>query len=135
MHRYLDSSACVKLFVRESESGILTAMLKAAAYQQPSKIFVSELTVLETNRALARRGIAQSVARDLFLSCEIVPMTERVLAQAASVRPLQLRTLDAIHLASGLMLQQALDIDFVTYDRQLGAAARDAGLKVLTPGY
>ncbi len=44
-----------------------------------------------------------------------------------------LRTLDAIHLASALDMGADLEA-FVTYDARLAAAARDAGLTVVSPG-
>jgi predicted nucleic acid-binding protein len=45
----------------------------------------------------------------------------------------QLRSLDAIHLASAEYLEQALTA-FVTYDKRLAAAATERGLPVSAPG-
>ena len=44
-----------------------------------------------------------------------------------------LRSLDALHLATARMLGQTLT-QFITYDKRLARAARDAGLPVVTPG-
>lgn len=44
-----------------------------------------------------------------------------------------LGTLDALHLASALLLGDALTT-LVTYDRRLAGAARDAGITVASPG-
>ena len=52
---------------------------------------------------------------------------------ASAVSPVGLRTLDAIHLASAIALGSALEA-FVTYDRRLAKAAREAGLPVASPG-
>ena len=58
-------------------------------------------------------------------------MDEQILAQAASLDPPGLRSLDAIHLATALSLD-GLDA-LVTYDRRLSDAATDAGLAVASP--
>jgi len=44
----------------------------------------------------------------------------------------ELCSLDAAHLATALSLE--VDLDFVTYDDRLAAAARAAGLRVVQPG-
>jgi len=54
-----------------------------------------------------------------------------VTALARRVRPDRLRSLDAIHLASALVI----DADVVlTYDERLARACADNGLRVATPG-
>jgi len=57
-----------------------------------------------------------------------------VLAAAARVKPAQLRTLDAIHLATALEIATELDT-FITYDGKLSDAAQAAGLQVTQPGH
>lgn len=135
MNLYLDSAACVKLFVKEKESEELSRALKEVHSGEPNKLFVSDLTILETNRALKRRGLATALSEELFRACDVIPVTNRILGLAAEIRPLHLKTLDAIHLASSVLLHDAISAWFVTCDRQLGAAARAAGLTVLSPGY
>ncbi|MFD7260623.1 hypothetical protein [Streptomyces sp. NPDC059874] len=54
----------------------------------------------------------------------------RILAQ--TVRPATVRSLDAIHLATALGIGTRLT-SFVTYDKRLADAARDAGLSVDAP--
>lgn len=54
------------------------------------------------------------------------------MAQAGALTPVELRTLDAIHLASRL-LPGAADLDLVTCDDELVAAARQLGFTVLLP--
>ena len=46
-------------------------------------------------------------------------------------RPATVRSLDAIHLATALWIQPEF---FITYDKRLAGAAREAGLAVETPG-
>ncbi len=64
---------------------------------------------------------------------DIVEITPPVLADAASVPPPRLRTLDAIHLATALDLGESVDV-VLTYDKLLVEASRAAGLTVEVPG-
>jgi predicted nucleic acid-binding protein len=61
-----------------------------------------------------------------------IELTGEVLGQAARARPVTLGALDAIHLASALVLRRELT-SFVSYDKRLLAAARDAGLPTASP--
>ena len=55
-----------------------------------------------------------------------------VLTRAAGARPVTLRALDAIHLASVLAIRHELTA-LVCYDKRLLAAAQDAGLPTASP--
>ena len=59
-------------------------------------------------------------------------MTDEVRAVAASIEPVELRTLDAIHLASALSLGDDLAA-VLTYDRRMADAAESRGLVVVAP--
>ena len=59
-------------------------------------------------------------------------MTAAVLKRAGTIGPGDLRTLDAIHLATALGLGLA-DLEFLTYDVRLARAARAHGLDVAEP--
>ncbi|WP_085066507.1 PIN domain-containing protein [Catenuloplanes japonicus] len=68
---------------------------------------------------------------DLIVRIEIDPGI-RILAQ--TVTPPAVRSLDAIHLATGLRLHgQGRLTSFVTYDKRLAEAASAAGLAVDMP--
>jgi uncharacterized protein len=56
-----------------------------------------------------------------------------VLDEADGIEQPFLRTLDAIHLAAAASMRGTLAA-FVTYDKKLAAAARQAGLPALSPG-
>ena len=58
--------------------------------------------------------------------------TWRIAEAAAVLPPVNLRSLDAIHLAFALALGDELDA-FVTYDARLADAARANGLPVVAP--
>ena len=62
-------------------------------------------------------------------SLHVVPLTDSILLRAADTFPTVLGTLDAIHLASALVVSAAIDA-FLTHDGQLGAAAEAMGFEV-----
>ena len=123
---YLDSSAIVKLAVREAETAALEKEL-----MRWSLCATSSITTIEVSRATARareqeRGVLPSrdVAALLSTAVEMV-MTDRVRRTAAILAPSALRTLDAIHLASALALGDDLAA-VVTYDIRMQRAAETA---------
>jgi predicted nucleic acid-binding protein len=76
----------------------------------------------------ATRRRAHRVLRHLAL----IRIDERVLAMAGRVGPPDLRTLDALHLATARTLDHDLG-GIVTYDGRLGGAARRSRLRVWAP--
>ena len=61
-----------------------------------------------------------------------MPIDHAIVEQAAILIPRDLRSLDALHLASALSLSNELT-DFVAYDIRLCSAAMNAGLPVKSP--
>ncbi|WP_327306026.1 type II toxin-antitoxin system VapC family toxin [Streptomyces sp. NBC_01298] len=127
---YLDSAAIVKLVHAESETQALRDWLDVRA---DTGWVSSVLAEVESFRALARHA-PQAAAR-LHLVLDLIDLINldpgiRILAQ--TVRPATVRSLDAIHLATALGLGTRLT-SFVTYDKRLADAARDAGLPVDVP--
>jgi predicted nucleic acid-binding protein len=59
-------------------------------------------------------------------------VTPAILAKAAELAPRELRTLDAIHLATALSASDPT-LDFVTYDARLARAATAHGFSVHAP--
>ena len=128
---YLDSSALVKLVVRERESDALRAWTAL----HPAAV-TSALAVTEVRRAITRlsprRGLSDR-ARLVLDGVALLGLDQEVLEKAASLAPAELRALDAIHIASALTLGGDL-LAFVTYDDRQRDAARRAGLRVEAPG-
>ena len=62
----------------------------------------------------------------------LVDVTSTVLARARAYGIRQLGSLDALHLATADPFLTELT-DFVTYDRELGAAAAELGLPAIAP--
>ncbi|HKC25846.1 MAG TPA: type II toxin-antitoxin system VapC family toxin [Thermoanaerobaculia bacterium] len=125
---YLDSSALVKLVVRERETAALRRFL-AARDNRISSI----VATVEVVRAARRFGEAAGRrATEVLAGVALLALDDAVVSRARSLEPAALRTMDAIHLASALSLVPDLG-DFVVYDDRLEAAARDAGLLVARP--
>ena len=126
---YLDSSALVKLVVRERESVALRAWIP-----NDVRLATSELSRTEVIRSVRPFG-AESVAigRALFRRLEFLSLDRPLFDTAAVLEPASLRSLDAIHLASAIALRDDL-LTLVTYDRRMVAGARALGLPVVSPG-
>jgi uncharacterized protein len=129
---YLDTSAVAKLFIAERETPDLRRWL---AGQSEPHLVSSSLVGVELVRLLGLMSPAAIPTAEQFLAndVDIVEITPPVLADAASVPPPRLRTLDAIHLATVLDLGESVDV-VLTYDKLLAEASRAAGLTVAVPG-
>ena len=125
---YVDSSALVKLAVREIESAALRRYLLR---RRP--VVSSGLARTEVMRALLPFG-PDAVRRgcDVLSRIGILRINDRVLDAAGVLMPLDLRSFDAIHLASAEQLGSELG-SFVTYDERLAGAAAGRGLHVVRP--
>ena len=127
---YLDSSAIVKLVAPEPESGALVARLRS----DPETVS-SALAGVEVLRAVRRTGAAVEMlgrAEAVLDRIGLVAMDSGVLRRASMLEPTDLRTLDAIHLATALTLGPEI-VGLVTYDARLAQAASRAGLAALAP--
>jgi uncharacterized protein len=125
---YLDSSAIVKLAVREDESDALRKHLRR---RRP--LVSSGLARAEVLRALLPGGEpALGAGRRVLSRLDLVRVNDRVLHLAGSLLPEELRSLDAIHLATAGCLGTDLG-ELITYDERMAAAARTMGYKVLAP--
>jgi uncharacterized protein len=125
---YLDSSAIVKLAVREPESAALRAYLRRRRPLVSSALARAEVAraLLPLGEAAVRRG------RDVLASLDLIRVTDRILSAAGSIQPDELRTLDAIHLATVRQIENDLS-RIVTYDERMAAGARLAGWTMVAP--
>lgn len=125
---YLDSSAMVKLAVREPESDALRRHLRR---RQPW--VSSALARTEVPRALLPGGEEAILAgRRVLARCDLVRVNDRVLNLAGSMLPNELRSLDAIHLATAERIRTDLG-GLVTYDDRMAKVAGRMGLRVFAP--
>jgi predicted nucleic acid-binding protein len=125
---YIDSSAIVKLAIAETESASLRRYLR-----RRGPLVVSALARTEVGRALlplgptaVRRGI------DVLGRLNLIRISDRILADAATITPAELRSLDAIHIATMRQLGASLS-RVLTYDERMGSAVASMGLTVVAP--
>ncbi|MHB8263106.1 MAG: type II toxin-antitoxin system VapC family toxin [Acidimicrobiales bacterium] len=125
---YLDSSALVKLVVREPESEVLRRYVR---HRRP--LVSSALARTEVARALLPFGL-QAVYRgyEVLSRVDLVRLNDYVLNVAGVMLPEKLRSLDAIHLATAQLLGAELT-RIITYDERMASKAIDLGWTVLSP--
>jgi hypothetical protein len=140
---YFDTSALMRLVRTDDRSAAMSRFIDEHA---GTRWFASELAKAEIARAVRRVNYddkGRLVSRDrldeelrhaqsLCEYLDLVPVSTRVLSDAAALEQPFLRTLDAIHLATATAIRTGLSA-FVTYDKRLAAAAEDAGLPVAAP--
>ncbi|MGZ4105025.1 MAG: type II toxin-antitoxin system VapC family toxin [Actinomycetota bacterium] len=125
---YLDSSAIVKLAVHEPESAALRRYLRR---RRP--LVSSALARTEVARALSPLGPeAARRGRDVLARIDLARVNDRVLSAAGMLLPADVRSLDAIHLATAQELGSDL-ARIVTYDDRMADAARALGFNVSAP--
>ena len=137
--RYYDTSALVKQYLQEAGSNRVLELLKSG-----EKVYTASLTYAETHAAFSRRTregrLARETTRRLALrfdrdweSYDIVILSENVLRlghQMLYRHPL--RSADAIHLASALLLARTSPTarwSFVCADGRLCDAAKAEGFE------
>ena len=125
---YLDSSAIVKLVITEPESDALRRYMRRRRPVVSSAIARTEVlrVVLPYGATAVRR------ARDALNEIELLRVNDRVLDSAGAMSPMELRSLDAIHLATALQFGHDL-ASIVSYDDRLSGAAREQGIRVVSP--
>ena len=132
MTTYVDSSARLKRYVDEPDSGTADELLRADPV-----LVTSWITVVEVRRNLARLfDLTELVAartqcvRD-FDQFALIAVDEVVCQAAADIgEQLGVRTLDAVHLACAQRLLIP-GLSFVTFDLRQAQAARALGFVVL----
>ena len=126
---YLDSSAIVKLAIKEPQSESLRRYLRT---RRP--LISSSLARTEVSRALLLEG-EDGVARGnaVLARLDLMRVSDRILEAAGTMLPVGLRFLDAIHLATAQRLGVDLSV-VVTYDIRMIETARHLGIKTASPG-
>ena len=142
---YLDTSALVKLYVREPGT---EQMLRLASRSSGHTFAVLSLSRVEFRAALRRRermgdipdetvrGMISQIERHLQRLYLIQPVTEAVIEEAAGLLDRHpLRAYDAMQLAGCLSVRSRLAEPplFVCSDRDLLIAADRDGLRILDP--
>ncbi len=126
---YIDTSALVKLVSVEAGTPALHEWVATNA----PVLVASHLITTELWRAVARSGSASSLnVMDGLAAIDLLPATAAIFEAAGALGPADLRSLDAVHLATALDLGDDCD-GIITYDARLADACREHGLAVLAP--
>jgi predicted nucleic acid-binding protein len=121
----------VKLVTAEQESPALINWLNAHPDEHLS---TSAIGHIELIRAATRAGAAAATAaaRTVASTIDTLVLTDTIAAIAATIPPAELRTLDAIHLATAHAHRHSLTA-FCAYDRRLLEAAESQDLPTVSP--
>lgn len=142
---YWDTSALIKLYVSEKDS----AYFYALALREDDTIFTADITITEMLTALhrkefvgeLRKGGATKLLEHFKAQLEsgrmmLIPYSKEVTLHAEAIveqayqttKPIMIRALDVIHVASALANKSTV---LITTDERLKEVAHLMGLKVL----
>jgi predicted nucleic acid-binding protein len=124
---YLDTSAFVKTVVDEPESERLAGWLPA----WPDRVSSALLRTEAVRAVRPYGGAAVERAREKIEELELLHVDHAILDAAADLS-VEVRSLDAIHLASALALGPDLGV-IVTYDARMARAASELGIEAIAP--
>ncbi len=131
MNAYIDSSVLLRVVLGEPE--------RLPSWARIDLAVSSDLIRLECLRTIDRARIRlrltdEAVSRqrasvlDALDGVSLIPLTRVVLERAAEPFPTLIGTLDALHLASALLVREQYDdLLFATHDHALALAARAMG--------
>lgn len=122
---YVDTSAAVKLISDEPESQPLRQFLDSGPV-----LVSSDLLETELRRIGVRHRLDQVLLTSVLDGITLAPLSREHFREAGLFPQLDLRSLDALHLAGALAFDAAA---ILTYDIRLSNAAREHGLRVIAP--
>lgn len=134
MNVYVDSSVLLRVILGEPE--------RLPSWGRITLAVSSELIRLECLRTIDRARIQLRLTDDavsrqranvleVIEGFSLVPLTSTVLHHAADPFPTLIGSLDALHLATALLVREQYDeLIFATHDQGLGLAARSMGFAV-----
>lgn len=136
MIAYLDSSVLLRLLLKEANP--------YRDFDQYSKVYSSRLMQTEVLRVLQRTLLLGHIDEQRFAqlfqefsdaikAISIISLKERVFRIAEGSYSKPVGTLDGLHLATALILREAINLPnlvFLTHDEQLASAAMSLGFVV-----
>lgn len=124
---YLDTSAALKLIIREAES---EALIEEIGSARPI-LAASFLLETELRRVVHRvPELSQALVTSLLDRVDLYEVLPAMFRHAGLLPGAQLRSLDALHLATAIAIGAD---DILTYDQRFAEAAGQVGLTVLAP--
>ncbi len=125
---YIDTSALGRVLLAEPDAPAIQVSL--ASYEH---WWSSTLLGVELGRLARRHSKSQHAVR-LLAGMNLLPISETLLQQATAIDPPEVRSLDAIHLATAVELHSTGTISAaMTFDRQLDAGLKHHTIQVLAP--
>jgi predicted nucleic acid-binding protein len=126
-------------------SAVLRSLLEGDELALSGQLVTSALTSVELERGLLRAFLDKRITaeerrtkrvwfRDLLDVCEIISLEAGVLERAGQPFPVEsVRSLDALHLASALLFEQAVgaSLTIVSVDDRVRTNAEELGFRVL----
>ncbi len=139
MTLYAESSSVLRWLFAETQGDEVHRLLRGA-----TKVVCSRLTLVETRRVIRRavaenlldevgsHGVLEALAR-AAAGWGVLELSREVAERAEAAFPVEpVRTLDALHLASALLLRQALpDLSLLSSDDRVRANGRRLGFQVV----
>jgi len=134
LNAYVDSSVLLRVILGETQ--------QLSSWPRIEVAVSSELIRLECLRTIDRARIKfqladeavsqhRADALEVIESMNLIPVATPVLERAADPFPTSIGSLDALHLASALLIRDQYDgLLFATHDQALGIAARAMGFAV-----
>ncbi len=141
---YLDTSALIKRYHREMGTEKVNQLFEEILVRK-SDAFISYLGVLEAVSAITRHKkelgssyskVMKGVLMEVSENLSIIPIDDEVVTTSMKmVLTHNIRSLDAIHLATAVIIKSYLnkEIIFISSDKELLNAAEIEGFKVLNP--
>jgi predicted nucleic acid-binding protein len=127
---YLDTSAFLKTVRAEPQSAAPRSYLETLEAPQ---FISSALLSVEARRSVLRNDPTRLPRTDLALfDVEQVEISDIVLETASRMPDPLLRTLDAIHVATAVLIRENVDV-LVSYDKRMLTAAAAQGLPIASP--
>jgi predicted nucleic acid-binding protein len=139
---YLDSSALVKRYLKESGTDVVNSILISSRVKATSKLSYPEIL-----SAFARKHRANEIGNGLLHSAinkfesdwtqlYVIEFSDEILQPIKQVsQKYPLRAADTVHLASALWLRSSTkaDVTFVASDSRLLEAAQRENLQIVNP--
>ena len=128
---YVDTSAALLVLLGQEGAASAQAFLNRLASRE--RVTSSVLLQIEMMRALHRERLSLTIAQELLDGVELMPINDDVVERACAMTE-ELKSLDAIHLATALLVDDPRDpVTVFTHDVRLADAARSHGLAVFDP--
>lgn len=140
---YIDSIVLVKHYVENEEGSLL-----ASEYIKNNRVYASSIARIEVLSAMSRKYKLGEISFDALTKIKnnfqadckrigFVELQDEVVEESQGlVSRVSIKTLDAIHLASAVVLKRIIDVPypFLTSDKQLANAAEKEGFEVIRIG-